>query len=72
MKRKKEQLDPVLVALNNLTHRLDILIAFEVAKSDMPNDKAIRMLVKTGMVYAEIQNLLGVSSGTIARVLKKK
>jgi len=57
---------------HELTKRLDALIALGAMQSKEPQDKLIRLLAKQGLSYNNIENILGASSATVAKVLKKK
>jgi uncharacterized protein YerC len=72
MMAKKEEENLVVAAIKNLENKINILIAFNAIQAKQSSEKNIQMFAKMGISYNEIEKILGVSSATIAKVLKKK
>jgi len=72
MGKARKTTDPIVLSLSELAKRLNVLIALSTTQSKQPEDKVIRLLAKQGLSYNDIENILGVSSATVAKVLRKK
>jgi len=71
MKKANVPADPKLAAIDRLESKVNVLIALEAMKSEAPKEKLIKMLYRSGMVYDEIVDVLGVSSATVTKVMKR-
>lgn len=62
---------PIVAAIKQLENKINVLIAFQTMESNLSQEKKIKRLDKMGLGYTEIEKILGVSSKTISKALKK-